>query len=175
MNFKKIIAITLLAGTCLLAVSCGADAETTAEVNTEEQGTDTDAVDTAADSTADTEAATTDIVIGDPTDEFVMPEGAEGIVGIWKLGGAEGAAMKSTEIWEFKADGGFSMFNVDSDGKVSGNEITGQYRIKDNAITVTMMGMPLSYTYSFSEGKVVLNDHGSDTVLEPYTGSIDRG
>ena len=174
MKFKKLIAIALLASTCLLAVSCGADAETTAEGNTEEQGTDTDAVDTATDA-ADTEAATTDIVIGDPTDEFVMPEGAKGIVGTWKLGGAEGAAAKNTELWVFGADGSYSMIYVDDEGKVVGSEITGAYRINGNGITITMMGMPLSYTFSIGEGGITLNDHGSDTILEPYTGSIIRG
>lgn len=172
MKFKKLIAIALLASTCLLATACGSDAETESGA---EQGTDTDAVDTAADSTADTEAATTDIVIGDPTDEFVMPEGAEGIVGTWKLGGAEGAAAKNTELWVFGADGSYSMIYVDDEGKVVGSEITGAYRINGNGITVTMMGMPLSYTFSIGEGGITLNDHGSDTILEPYTGSIIRG
>ena len=184
MNFKKIFAILLLAATMLLAVSCGDDAETTADTTAETEAPADDSGDAetneqgSGDTEPDTEpdAVTTDVVFGDPTDEFVLPEQAKSIVGIWKLGGAEGAAAKNVEIWEFKDDGKFNMLYVDSNGKVIGTEITGQYRIKGESITVTIMGAPLTYdTFTFSESKVTLSDHGSETILEAYTGSINRG
>ena len=162
MKATKLIACALIAATALCAISCGKEAQTT-DSNT--QGTPDTSVSTS-------EQTAEDVVFGEPTDPFELPAEAEGIVGIWKLGGDDGAALKGMEIWEFKADGTYNMINTDADGIQSGSIIPGQYRIKGSDLTLTLMGNPIKYTFKLEGNNVILNDHGSDTILEPFTGNI---
>ena len=169
MKITKLIACALIAATALCAISCGKEAQTT-----ESNSPDTpDTAATTAASSGETEAPSLeDLGLGEPTDSFELPAESEGIVGIWKLGGADGAALVGMEIWEFKADGTFNMICTDVDGIQSGSVIPGQYRIKGNNLNVTLMGATIKYTFKLEGGNVILNDHDSDTVLEPFTGNI---
>ncbi len=170
---KKIIACALILSSALFAVSCGNKAETTDTNAPAGDGPSVSDVPGTGDAPASSEKVTgEDVQFGEPTDSFELPKESEGIVGIWKLGGAEGAAVKGLEIWEFKADGTYNMISTDADGIVSGSAIPGQYRIKGDTLTVIMMGNPIKYTFKLEDGKLLLNDHGSDTILEPYTGKI---
>ncbi len=156
----------------LFASSCGKATETETETDTQTEAvtetTENETDGQGSESESESDFAVTDIVTGAPIEDFELPAEAEGIVGMWRLGGEEGASAENPEIWDFGADGSFRMYNVDQNGKPVTNEITGQYRIKGSKITVTMMGMPLEYTYSFKDEALILTDHGTDTVLEHY-------
>ena len=180
MKFTKLIAIALIAASALCAVSCGKaeittdkEKETNVINTTDTSATSTDTTEKAPGSASETETQKPDVTFGEPTDSFELPSDAEKIVGVWKLGGADAAALEGLEIWEFNPDGTFNMINTDKNGKISGNKIPGQYRLKDGALTVTMMGMPLTYdSYKFEDDKLKLTDHGSEMILEKYTGAI---
>ena len=92
------------------------------------------------------------------------------IVGYWKDPVSTNPA--NSDVWCFNADGTYSLYQVDKDGNVK-NAIDGTYTISGDSLTVVMAGHSLKYdTYKVSAEAITLTDHGTETVLEKYTGKI---
>ena len=94
------------------------------------------------------------------------------IVGYWKDPVSTSASL--SDVWAFHADGTYHLYQVASNGDVR-NSIDGTYSISGNSITVVMAGYTLKYdTYTVTEDKMTLTDHGTETELTKYTGQINK-
>ena len=92
------------------------------------------------------------------------------IVGYWKDPISTNA--NNDDVWCFNADGTYSLYQVDKNGNIK-NAIDGTYTISGDSLTVVMAGHSLKYdTYKVSAEAITLTDHGTETVLEKYTGKI---
>ena len=84
------------------------------------------------------------------------------------------AILVLTEIIasSFYPDGTYSFYQVDKSGNVK-NAIDGTYTISGESLTIVMAGHSLKYdTYKVTAEEITLTDHGTETVLEKYTGKI---